>query len=229
MSSPSPSSHRRGPGRPASGSEAEKTEVREQLLDAAQSLAIERGLDGAGIREIAERAGVSSGMISYYFGDRRGLHEAMFQRAFERMSEQFRQALEAQGERADLLETLLRIHTSALAADPWLPRLIAREVLGREGDFRNRFVELAGAGPLELMRSTIEAGVASGKLRAGVDPILCMLTIAGLSAFPYLAGPLLGEMMGFELDDDFRDRLVEHNIQLIANGLRAPASSEELS
>ena len=215
---------RRGPGRPAA--RGRDAAVREKLLDAATSFAIERGLDGASIRDIADRAGVSSAMISYYFGDRRGLHEAMFQRAITTMATQFEAALEHPDDGLDTLDTLFRIHATAMAANPWLPRLIAREVLGSETDFRERFQELVGEHPLRLLKDVVGRAVEEGRIRADLDPVLCVITILSLTAFPFLSGPLIEGPLGIEMDDAFRDRLIAHNREIIARGLRAPASEE---
>ncbi len=46
----------------------------------------------------------------------------------------------------------------------------------------------------------------------------------GLCVFPYLSHPVSGRVLGFDLDDDFRDRLIEHTARLFAQGVRAEAS-----
>lgn len=213
---------RRRPGRPAGNTP--QLDVRGRLLDAATELAIERGLDGASIREIADRAQVSSSMIAYYFGDRRGLHEVMFQSALAAVTHRFEAALTDPEQGEDIVDTLIRIHATAMSANPWLPRLVAREVLGREADFRSTFHRLVGQGSLSLLQSAITREVERGTLRADLDPVMCILTLLSLTAFPYLAGPVVGDQLGFELDDDFRDRLIAHNQDLIGRGLRAPDS-----
>ena len=217
MSSPTPTSDRRRPGRPARSA----GDVRERLIEAATELAIERGFDAAGIREIADRAGVSSGMISYYFGDRRGLNEAMFERALERMTRDVEEALSTLPEGADSIETLVRLHSAGLAADPWLPQLIAREVLATKGGLRARFADRMRDSAIGLVLDSIESAIATGKIRSDVDPSLCVLSLASLSVFPYLIGPVLGDRLGLEIDDTFHERLVHHNLGLIARGLRA--------
>ena len=213
-------SDRRGPGRPARDDE-DSSDVRNRLLDAATEFAIERGFDGTGIREIADRAGVSSGMIQYYFGGRRGLHEAMFDRAFDRLRSQLSATLDALPPGADTIETLIRVHAAAIAADPWIPKLVAREVLADQGSLREHFKERVGDGPLMLMRRAIEEAIERGVLRKDLDPTLCLMTLGSLSAFPYLMVPILGDRLGLELDEGFEERLVEHNLALIARGLRA--------
>ena len=228
MATPPNTAERRRAGRPPRGqAERDGTEVRELLLDAATALAIERGFDGAALREIADRAGVSSAMIAYYFGDRRGLYEAMFERALGRISGELTVAMNALPPGADPIETLIRIHSAAIAADPWIPQLMAREVLASEGSLRERFKQQMGDGPLPLMRGVIEGAIEQGLLRRDLDPTLCVMTLLSMTAFPYLMAPVLGDRLGIELDDAFRERLVEHNLALITRGLRA--REEELT
>jgi len=196
--------------------------VRDRLLEAATALTIERGFDAAGIREIAERAGVSSAMIAYYFGSRRGLYEAMFERAIDSLSSNLEADLDGLPPGADPIETLIRTHTTAIAAEPWILQLIAREVLATDGSLREHFKTHAGPEPLGLVRRAITDAVDRGALRSDLDPVLTLFTLLSLTAFPYLIGPLLGDQLGIELDDAFRERLVDHNLALIARGLRAP-------
>lgn len=215
---------RKRAGRPAREGGAE---VRERLLNAATELTIERGFDAAGIREIAERAGVSSGMIAYYFGSRRGLYEAMFERAIDSLSSNLATELDALLPGADPIETLIRTHTTAIATEPWIPQLIAREVLAREGSLREHFKKHVGPEPMGLVHRAITDAMRRGALRSDLDPTLTLFTLLGLTAFPYLIGPVLGDQLDIELDNTFRERLVEHNLALIDRGLRA--REEELT
>ena len=220
----------RGPGRPRSEDQSDDRagQVRERLLDAATELAVEQGFEASGLREIAARAAVSSGMISYYFGDRQGLYEAMFQRAFERVGEKVR-ALMRDPERSsgDRLDEFIRIQVEAIAADPWLPQLIVRELLARaESPSRERFAKSVGGGPLMLMVRWLEEEQQRGVLRSDFDPRMMAMTIASLSAFPFLMLPIVGEEIGLELDETFPARLIEHNQKFLARGLRA--RSEEV-
>lgn len=66
MTQPSPSR----PGRPRSG------EADEAILKAASDLLIEAGIDGAGIDQVARRAGVSRPTVYRRYGDRTELHIA---------------------------------------------------------------------------------------------------------------------------------------------------------
>jgi AcrR family transcriptional regulator len=50
--------------------------ARARIRDAAIALMAERGIDGATIREIAQAAGVSSGLLRHHFGSKEGLRDA---------------------------------------------------------------------------------------------------------------------------------------------------------
>lgn len=211
----------RRPGRPRR--EVDAGQVRERLLDAATELAVEQGFEAIGLRQIAARAAVSSGMIAYYFGDRQGLYEAMFQRAFDRVGEQVRMLMEdRERSHRDRLDEFVRIQVEAIAADPWLPQLIVREVLARaESPSRTHFAKRVGGGPLMLMVRWLEEEQQRGVLRSDFDPRMMAMTIASLSVFPFLMLPIVGEEIGLDLDETFPGRLIEHNQKLLAHGLRA--------
>ena len=198
-------------------------QVRERLLDAATELAIEQGFDASGLREIAARAAVSPGMIAYYFGDRPGLYEAMFKRAFDGVGERVRQLmLDPKRSGGDRLAEIVRIHVEAIAADPWLPQLIAREVLAPAGSpARLHFAESVGGGPLMLMIRWLEEEQERGVLRSDFDPRMMAMTLASLSVFPFMMLPIVGEEIGLEIDESFPARLIAHNQKFLAHGLRA--------
>jgi AcrR family transcriptional regulator len=61
--------------------------LRQALLDAAESVLLERGVDAFTLRECARRAGVSHAAPAHHFGDARGLLTAFATVGFDRMAE----------------------------------------------------------------------------------------------------------------------------------------------
>ena len=57
--------------------------LREALLEAAEALIGERGLDGFSLREAARRVGVSPAAPQHHFGDARGLLTAIATAGFD--------------------------------------------------------------------------------------------------------------------------------------------------
>lgn len=62
---------------------AARERAREVILQAAVSLFAERGVSGASIAQITQRAGVAQGLVNYHFGGKEQLISAVFDRWFE--------------------------------------------------------------------------------------------------------------------------------------------------
>src|ERR687885_1996732 len=54
-------------------------EKQQQILLTAEKLFAQKGYDGTSVRDIAEEAGVNIAMISYYFGSKEKLIQALFE------------------------------------------------------------------------------------------------------------------------------------------------------
>ncbi len=58
----------------------QRAETLEQILDAAEYLFSRNGLHGVTLRDVAQRVGVHTTLLHYYFDDKRNLFEAVFAR-----------------------------------------------------------------------------------------------------------------------------------------------------
>lgn len=63
-------------------------DLRTAILDAAEQALTEKSLDALSMRELARKAGVSSGAPYYHFKDRSGLMAALCQRGFARLGDE---------------------------------------------------------------------------------------------------------------------------------------------
>ena len=129
----------RGPGRPQRDPRA--PEVRERLVEAAARLVAEQGYASTSVRAIAQEAGVTPAMISYYFGDKSGLLEAILDTAFERLLAGIRElAAEGTGDDGPFAARFIPLYLRTIGREPWIPHLMLREVLAADTAVRQRFV-----------------------------------------------------------------------------------------
>ncbi len=210
----------RGPGRPAGGD----TAVREALLESARRLFLARGFGSVTIRQIAEAAGCSPATIHYHFGDKLGLYAAMLEAAIEPVARE----LQALGdpdrtEPADVAE-VIRLYTRMLTTNPWIPALIVQEVLTEGGRFRERFIEHFAGRLAPLLVAGIANEQRRGAVRADLDPRLAVLSTISLTVFPFLARPLATRVLGVAIDPDAAERLAEHTIRILYEGIRSRES-----
>lgn len=69
------------PAKPARRSRAEMREQSiEQIVDAAEYLFAEHGFHGVTLKDVAQRVGVHTSLMHYYFADKRALFDAVFDR-----------------------------------------------------------------------------------------------------------------------------------------------------
>lgn len=81
---------KKGPGRPEGASN-----VRDDILDAAEELFANLGYAGTTLREVSQQARVTQALINYYFGSKYGLFEEVFMRRGAAVSDERLKNLEA--------------------------------------------------------------------------------------------------------------------------------------
>ena len=100
-----------------------------RILDAALEAFSEMGFEGATTREIASRAGVTLGLVQYYFGSKLKLWKAAVELAFGEL----KSGLEAmfagprQASDREMLRTLLRAYVAFVARNPEFIRIMHDE------------------------------------------------------------------------------------------------------
>ena len=67
-------------GRPKKTSTEGNPDTRESIMDSAEGLFSQHGFYGVTIREVAREAGVDTALVHYYFGSKRDLFDAVFNR-----------------------------------------------------------------------------------------------------------------------------------------------------
>ncbi|MBK1715756.1 TetR/AcrR family transcriptional regulator [Rubrivivax gelatinosus] len=108
----------------------------ERILDAAEALFAEQGYDGVSVRAITDTAGVRLNLLSYHFGTKAALFEAVIDRRLDVLNERRREALAALAQRKatptveDLLVAFIRpyLELAARGGPGWISytRLIAQ-------------------------------------------------------------------------------------------------------
>ncbi len=208
---PSSNTARAKPGRPR-GRAPEQS--RQALLTAARDLFSRREFAAVSLRQIAERAQVNPAMIHYHFGNKAGLYGAMLEERFAPLLQQLEQT---SAERADL-SLFLESYVRMLAANPWLPNLVVREVLYGGSDFRELFIQRFAARAGRMVRALIEKERAAGRLRAELDPAFAALSLLSMALFPFIARPVAEPAFGLEMNEDFVKRWVAHALRLFYEG-----------
>jgi AcrR family transcriptional regulator len=186
--------------------------TREKLLQAANELLFERSGAEPSVSQICERAGVQVAMVSYCFGGKNQLLEALV----ERINIGIRGELERLAAREMAPEEMLRHHVAAMVRNfvrfPYVSQLNERLRAGNQPAQRI-------APPLtDFYRELLGAGARDGAFRE-VDPELFFFSLVGMCEYLFSARSLLTEGGG-AVDDDLIERFTEHTIDLVLHGIR---------
>ncbi|HEX6746860.1 MAG TPA: TetR/AcrR family transcriptional regulator [Longimicrobium sp.] len=130
--------------------QARSRETLSRLLDAAEAVLAEGGLDAATVPGIAQRAGLSVGAVYRRFADKDALLRAVYFRMFERMREQNETTMDPELFRDVPLETVLPAIVRGIVQHYRQHRTLMQALMQyadthADAEFRRRAAELNGA------------------------------------------------------------------------------------
>jgi AcrR family transcriptional regulator len=182
----------------------------ESILGAARQLFARRGFDGASIRAITKGAGANLGAVTYHFGSKQALYEAVLDRVLSPLAERVARAASAEGEALARIEEVVRAFFAHLDENPDMPQLMLQEIAaGKEPPAPVRRVLGQVSGVLvELVR----IGQAHGEIRSG-DPLLLALSCVYQPVHLTLVRRIARSVIGLDMaEPETRARVIEHAV-----------------
>ncbi len=162
---------------------------RDQILLAAQEIFAERGFKGATIREVADKAGIASSLIFYYFKNKTALYEAVFQSFFDQLEELIQQNLSLDLDRLGQLRQFLFTLTDYAQEHRNMMRILLREIIDN-----GRLLKKVAQEYFNPLYRTAVAFLQEGKREAlfrEVDPLHYIHSFIGLNLFFFVAEPII--------------------------------------
>jgi AcrR family transcriptional regulator len=150
------------------------------ILDAAREVMVERGIDAARVTDVAERAGVSHGLVHYYFPTKDDLVAATMRYAAGVGVQRLRKRVAARSTAAEQLDTLfhLAIPNGPSASDAWVLWVDAWSAGLRDRTVRHVHEEQDSAWAATLVE-IIDSGVAAGEFTCS-DPQQTAMVLTSL-------------------------------------------------
>ncbi len=194
------------------------------LIQAARELFALHGYDGASVRAITARAGANLGAITYHFGSKEALHEAVIESVMGPGRERLARAAAGEGAPLDRLEAAVRAFFDFLYEKPDVPLLMLQQLTSSRPI--SEAVLGIMRGNIRLVASLIEQGQKDGSIRGG-DPQLMALSIGSQPIWISLARRLLEAGVAIDQDDPrTRAQLVDSVVRFVRAGLTAHPESE---
>lgn len=187
-------------------SEIKKDNTEDKILEAAQTVFIQKGMDGSRMQEIADEAGINKALLHYYFRTKQKLFEAIFNKVFKQIFPNLEAFISSDLPIEEKLGTFIDKYISLLLKNPFLPAFILKEI-HRDPEFLASVIKSTGVNPNALF-SMFEKEMDAGKIKR-MDPKDLLINILAMSIFPVVTKPLM-QIMFFENDKKaYNDFLVK--------------------
>ncbi len=189
------------------------------LLDATDALLSERTTLDVSLSEIANRSGLNSALIKYYFGNKEGLLVSLL----ERHAEQQMGALKHLVRMKISADEKLRIHISGIInayyRSPYLNRLIHHIIELGQPESSKRVIDIFVKPMLSAYEEIIAQGVRDG-IFMDVDPRLLYYSLVGACEHIFLSANLFARVLHERvLNEDVKQRYIAHVRDLLLRGL----------
>jgi AcrR family transcriptional regulator len=191
-----------------------------RLLDAARAAFAQRGFAGASIREITSAAGVNLGAVTYHFGSKQGLYDAVMEEAFRPLLEGLAATQGGPEEPVlDVVERRVRLVFAHLHANPDLQFLVVQQLTATAmpSVAATAFAAIFGG-----LASRIAEGQRRGEVREG-DPLLMGISVVSQPAYFGLVARYVLSRLPLPGGTPAWDTIVEHGVGFVRAGLASHA------
>lgn len=184
---------------------AKDKNTEEYILNAAKNVFQSKGMDGARMQEIADKAGINKAMLHYYYRSKQLLFEAVFKNAFSLLAPQLNAVLNDDSSIEDKIKNFTSNYITFIIKHPYLPNFIIQE-LNRNPDFILKMKDNPGFPNLEKFKKQVIYEVENGIIKP-ISAEQLFINIMALNIFPFVAKPLIKAFTN--TDDDAYKTLIE--------------------
>lgn len=196
-------------------------QTEEKIFEAATDIFVEKGMDGARMQDIADRAGINKSLLHYYYRTKDHLFNAVYEMIAGQMFKKFAPVFDENLSLEEKIRFFLKEHIAFMQKNPRLPSFILNEI------HRNpeRIRKLIQSIDINKLWTTLEAQHKEELKRYNITKENLpqfMTTIAGMSVFPFAAKPIIAsimEKMGYNFDQYIEERK-EYAADFVINALK---------
>jgi len=166
----------------------------QKIFDAAHEVFVQKGMDGAKMQEIADRAGINKALLHYYFRSKEKLYESVARAILGRAVPAVRQIIENDLPLEEKIRRFIDFYISLISRNTYIPLFIITEINKHPDRFFDNILPKDLPRP-EVFFRQVEAEIAAGRIRPIKPPHLLVNTIA-LCVFPFIGKPMIRILLG---------------------------------
>ncbi len=153
-------------------------EKREHILITAEALFAEKGFEGTSVRELCAKAGVNVAMVSYYFGSKEQLMEALIEFRSGFMREKLDEIRQMDISASQKIEKTIDHYVARIYSNSQYHRILHREITLQQRSQFNALISKLLMINFSVIRQIINDGIKSKEFKK-VDIELTIVSMIG--------------------------------------------------
>lgn len=175
----------------------QQKDTESKILDAAKDVFQQKGMTGARMQEIADRAGINKALLHYYYRTKDKLFEKVFEMAFSLFIPKVKEMMSSEKPIFKKIEFFVENYLNLLQKHPYIPGFVINELNRNPKILVNLFeknVQLKKDNILEKLELQIKQEVGKGILKP-ISARNLMTNVVSLCIFPIVARPIIQGVM----------------------------------
>lgn len=168
--------------------EIKKDTTEDKILEAAKTVFISKGMEGARMQEIADEAGINKALLHYYFRSKERLFEAIFSEIFKFAFPKLSRIILSDAGIVQKIEQFVDAYTDILIKHPFIPGFVMKE-LNRDPSGLFKLVVKYGLDPQPIF-TYIQEAMDRGEI-IQMKPQHLAANVISMCIFPFAARPIL--------------------------------------
>lgn len=161
----------------------------EEILNAAKDIFQQKGMAGARMQEIADKAKINKALLHYYYRSKQLLFEAVFKNAFNLLAPQIGKVLNDDTDLFEKIRNFTNNYVSFVIKHPYLPNFLIQE-LNRNPEFIEKLRTSENFPSTEKFKLQVITAINEGKIRT-IESEQLLINIIAMNIFPFIGEPLL--------------------------------------
>lgn len=196
--------------------DTENLSTEERILAAAKATFYQKGLKGARMQEIADKAGVNKAMLHYYFRSKQKLFDHILSQGVRMVTPQLMDVFLEEAELTTKIARLVDITIDLFLEEPYLSNFIINELTNNPEKFFTSvldYEEGVVGKVLPIINEQIHTGIEAGSIKSDLKPAELIINILSLCLLPIMAQEVLQKAL--LLDDERMHRFLVKRKQTV--------------
>ena len=165
-----------------------------KILAAASKVFITKGMAGARMQDIADKAGINKALLHYYFRDKDKLFEVVFMREAQKFFPKINAIFNSEDPIFEKIEKFVNEYIDEMLENPYLPWFVLNEVNRDPDRFMYKIWGKENLPKPGKFLEQIEKEVKKGSIKK-IHPLHLLMNLLSMTIFPFIARPMMTRNM----------------------------------